>query len=85
MQLVAGHATMRDTVSGISPDRQSIVAGSLQPIPTPNRRLFHMTLRTHCMNVLVVFLMPATLSAQEYKSGVEWQEPPVVTPGAVQL
>ncbi|MCA9083721.1 MAG: DUF1080 domain-containing protein [Planctomycetaceae bacterium] len=31
---------------------------------------------------LFAFSLPAALNAQDYKSGIEWQMPPVVTPGA---
>ena len=35
----------------------------------------------HIHTLLLCSLFPALLNAQEYKSGVEWQAPPVVTPG----
>ena len=34
------------------------------------------------MTCLVVVLMAATTRAQDYKSGMEWQMPPIVVPGA---
>ncbi|MCP4783432.1 MAG: DUF1080 domain-containing protein [Fuerstiella sp.] len=41
-----------------------------------------MTFRTYCLNSAVVLSLIATTFAQEWKSGVDWQQPPIVTPGA---
>lgn len=41
-------------------------------------RLFRLSLPT----ITLLTLGVGTLSAQEWKSGVEWQEPPAITPGA---
>ena len=41
-----------------------------------------MTFRKYCLNSAVVLSLIATTFAQEWKSGVDWQQPPIVTPGA---
>lgn len=41
-----------------------------------------MDLQRRMAGCLVVLLMATTASAQDYKSGIEWQQPPIVTPGA---
>lgn len=41
-----------------------------------------MVLRQHWVCLLGVMAIASTGVAQDYKSGIEWQEPPIVTPGA---
>ncbi|HIE96448.1 MAG TPA: DUF1080 domain-containing protein [Planctomycetes bacterium] len=41
-----------------------------------------MTFRTYCLHSAVVLSLISSTFAQEWKSGVEWQQPPIVTPGA---
>lgn len=38
-------------------------------------------LRTYASALFTIVLIAPVLVAQDYKSGIEWQEPPVVTPG----
>jgi len=44
--------------------------------------LFSKVIKLSVPVAVAVFASAASLSAQEWKSGVEWQEPPLVTPGA---
>ncbi len=39
-------------------------------------------LRVNLAVIVAIFVGTRDLSAQEWKSGIEWQEPPVITPGA---
>lgn len=41
-----------------------------------------MDLKRQMAGCLVLLLTVTTASAQDYKSGIEWQQPPIVTPGA---
>ena len=41
-----------------------------------------MTFREYCLHSAVTLSLISGTSAQEWKSGVEWQQPPIVTPGA---
>lgn len=42
-----------------------------------------MTFRQYFLALSSAILLPASSNAQDYKSGMEWQEPPIVTPGEV--
>jgi hypothetical protein len=41
-----------------------------------------MTVRISCLYMAVALSLTSSTSAQEWKSGVDWQQPPIVAPGA---